>query len=156
MTVLLILLAIVPWSIYRQMRVHEVTTAGLVKLPLIFAAIGVLGFGTGDLAASADAIAYLTVSAIVSIAIGLWRGAAIPMWRDEDGTLLSQGNGTTLALWTLLIAIKIAMGTAASITGIFPGEHPGEIFLFIAVSFAAQNLFVHHRMSAPARTLTTA
>ncbi|MDO8212153.1 hypothetical protein [Conexibacter sp. CPCC 206217] len=143
MTVLLILLVLVPWSISRQMRVHEVTTAGLVKLPLIFAAIGVLGFGTGDLADSTDAAAYLAVSAVISIAIGLWRGAAIPIWRDQAGTLLSQGNRTTLALWALLIGIKIAMGTVASITGIFPGEHPGDIFLFIALSFAAQNLLVH-------------
>ena len=45
MTALLILLVLVPWSIARQMQVDRVTTAGLIRLPLIFAAIGVLGFG---------------------------------------------------------------------------------------------------------------
>jgi hypothetical protein len=151
MTALLILLVLVPWSISRQMRVHEVTTAGLIRLPLIFAAIGVLGFGTGDLDGSRDAVAYLAVSAAVSVALGVWRGALMPVWTDGAGGVLSQGNRTTLALWALLIGTKVAMGTVASITGIFPGDHPGDIFLFIAVSFAAQNLVVARRVARPAQ-----
>lgn len=147
MTVLLILLVLIPWSISRQMRVHEVTTAGLVKLPLIYAAIGVLGFGTGTLPDDGAAIAYLAVSAALSIALGVWRGALIPVWSDGAGRLVSQGNRTTLALWALLIGTKVALGTAASVTGVFPGEHPGEIFVFIAVSFAAQNAVVGSRIA---------
>jgi hypothetical protein len=145
MTVLLILLVVVPWSISRQMRVHEVTARGLVKLPLIFAAVGVLGFGTGAVPDTAHALAYLAVSAAVSVALGLARGALIPMWTDGDGRLVSQGNRTTLTLWILLIVTKVAMGTVASVTGWFPGEHPGEIFLFIALSFVAQNVVVARR-----------
>jgi hypothetical protein len=42
------------------------------------------------------------------------------------------------------------------VTGWFPGEHAGEIFVFIAVSFAAQNLVVARRtqgtLVAPAPT----
>ena len=40
MSGLLILLVLLPWSIYRQMHAHEVTTKSLIRLPLIFAAVG--------------------------------------------------------------------------------------------------------------------
>ena len=40
---------------------------------------------------------------------------------------MSQGNRTTIAL----IGTKVAIGTIAAITGWFPSEHPGEVFLFL-------------------------
>ena len=36
-------------------------------------------------------------------------------------------------------------GTIASVTGWFPAEHAGEVFLFLGVSFVAQNLVVAER-----------
>jgi hypothetical protein len=145
MTALLLLLVLVPWSIARQMHAHPVTPGGLVKLPVIFAAIGLLGFGTDSIPVDGPALSYLGVSLALSVGLGLWRGAVIPVWQDADGTTIAQGNRTTLALWVALIASKVALGTAASLTGVFPGEHAGEIFVFIAISFAAQNLVVARR-----------
>jgi hypothetical protein len=145
MTALLILLVLVPWSIARQMRARPVTPAGLVKLPAISAAVGILGFGTGAIPGDGPAVAYLGASLALSVGLGLWRGAVIPMWRGPDGATLVQGNRVTLALWVALIATKVALGTAASISGVFPGQHAGEIFVFIAISFAAQNLVVAGR-----------
>ena len=55
MTLMLVLLVLLPWSIWRQMHEHEVTREGLFKLPLIFAAIGVFGFGTGAIPTDAAA-----------------------------------------------------------------------------------------------------
>ncbi len=145
MTVLLVLLVLVPWSIWRQMHVNDVTPSGLVKLPLIFAAIGILGFGLGSIPTDGPAVAYLAVSVGVSVALGIWRGVILPVWTNAQGQLVSQGNRATLALWIVLLATKVVMGTVASITGWFPGEHAGEIFLFIALSFAAQNVVVARR-----------
>lgn len=42
-TVLLLLLVVVPYSIYRQMQVNAVDAGGLIKLPLIFIAIARAG-----------------------------------------------------------------------------------------------------------------
>ena len=145
MTALLILLVLVPWSIARQMHAHPVTAVSLVKLPAIFAAIGILGFGTGAVPTDGRAIAYLAVSLALSVGLGVWRGALMPVWPDSAGRTLAQGNRVTIALWIALIASKVALGTWASITGVFPGEHAGEIFVFIAISFAAQNVVVAHR-----------
>jgi hypothetical protein len=145
MTMLLVLAVLLPWSIWRQMHAHEITRESLLKLPLIFAAVGVLATGTRDLPGDAAAVAYVLGSLVLSIAFGVWRGWRISIWRDADGRPISRGNRTTITLWVALIASKIALGTVASITGIFPGDHAGEIFLFLAFSFAAQNLIVARR-----------
>ena len=145
MTLLLVLLVLLPWSIWRQMHAHQVTREGLIKLPLIFAAIGVLGFGTGAIPTDGAAIAYLAFSLLLSMAMGVWRGYEISLWRDEEGNPISKGNRTTIALWVALIGTKVALGTIASITGWFPAEHAGEVFIFLAFSFVAQNLVVARR-----------
>src|SRR5262245_50257737 len=145
MTLMLVLLVLLPWSIWRQMHAHEVTRESLIKLPLIFAAIGVLGFGTGAIPTDTAAIAYLAFSVALSVGMGVWRGAEISLWRDEDGKPISKGNRTTITLWVALIGSKFALGAIASITGWFPAEHAGEVFLFLALSFVAQNLVVARR-----------
>jgi hypothetical protein len=145
MTLLLVLLFLLPWSIWRQMHAHEITREGLVKLPLIFAAVGVLGVGTRDLPTDTTAAAYLGFSIALSVAMGVWRGRKISIWREADGRPMSRGNRATIALWVALIATKFALGAIASITGIFPAEHAGEVFLFLAFSFVAQNIVVARR-----------
>ena len=77
MTLMLVLLVLLPWSIWRQMHEHEVTREGLFKLPIIFAAIGVFGFGTGAIPTDAAALGYLAFSLALSIGFGIWRGVEI-------------------------------------------------------------------------------
>ena len=145
MTLLLVLLVILPWSIWRQMHAHEVTREGLIKLPLIFAAIGVFGFGTGSIPTDGSALAYLAFSIVLALGMGVWRGAEVSLWRDEDGKPTSKGNRTTILLWVALIGTKVVLGTIASITGWFPAEQAGEVFIFLSISFVAQNLVLAHR-----------
>jgi hypothetical protein len=145
MSALLILLILLPLSIYRQMQAHEVTATALIRLPLIYVAIGLVGFGTHDLHLTAAAAPYIAVSAVLSIAFGIWRGAQVRVWRDADETPFTQGTRLTLVLWAGLILCKVAINTVGSIAGALPSTHPGEIFLFIAVSFVAQNLIVARR-----------
>ena len=147
-TVLLLLLVVVPYSIYRQMQVNAVDAGGLIKLPLIFIAIGIFGFGVHDseIDAGAGADLYLLSSLAVAIGFGVWRGNKIDVWRNEAGDgWMQQGNRTTLTLWIVMIVVKIVMGTVASVTDLYPGEHTGEIFVFIGVSFAIQNVIVAQR-----------
>lgn len=146
MSALLILLVLLPLSIYRQMRANEVSYAALIRLPLIYAAIGLLGFGTKLLDVAASAAPYIALSAVLSIGFGIWRGVQVRVWRDGAGTYFVQGTRLTLALWAGLILGKIAINTVGAITGALPSSpHPGEIFAFIAASFVAQNLIVARR-----------
>ncbi len=144
MTLLLVLLILLPWSIWRQMHAHEITGSGLVKLPVIFAAIGLLGFGTGTIPTDTTAVAYIACCLVLSVGFGVWRGARIDVWRDA-GRWMSQGNRTTIALWAALIGLKVGLGTVASITGWFPAENAGDVFVFLALSFVAQNVVVAQR-----------
>jgi hypothetical protein len=148
MTLFLVLAILLPWSLYRQMHEHRITREGLTKLPLIFAAIGVLGLTTQDIPTDAAAAGYVAFSLALSLSLGVWRGAVIPAWRSDAGEWMSKGNRLTITLWIVLIAAKFAMGTVASITGWFPVSSTGEVFLFLGLSFAAQNVIVARRTIA--------
>ena len=112
---------------------------------MIFAIVGLVGVGTRDIPTDAAALGYVGFCLALSLAFGVWRGVRISIWTDAAGRWISRGNRTTLALWGALIGIKVALGTVASVTGIFPAEHAGDVFLFLAFSFVAQNLVVANR-----------
>jgi hypothetical protein len=145
MPALLILLVLLPLSIYRQMQAHEISAAALVRLPLIYGAIGILGFGTGHLDVTGAAAPYIAASAVLSIGFGIWRGRQVRVWRERSGPWFTRGTRFTLALWAGLILGKVAINTLGAITGDLSSTHAGEIFLFIAASFVAQNLVVARR-----------
>ena len=148
MTLFLVLAVLLPWSLYRQMHEHAITREGLIKLPIIFGAIGVLGLTTQDIPTDAAAAAYVALSLGLSVSLGVWRGAVIPAWQNRAGEWISKGNRLTITLWIVLIAAKFVMGTIASITGWFPATGTGEVFLFLGLSFAAQNAIVARRTIA--------
>ena len=115
MILLVVLAVLLPWSLWRQMQVRAVTRESLIKLPLLFAGIGVLT-QTGSLIPDGRAgVIALLISVTASILLGAWRGAVIPVWRAEDGSWLSQGNRQTITLWIVLIALKFALGTGPAL-----------------------------------------
>jgi hypothetical protein len=148
MILFLVLAILLPWSLYRQMHDHPISREGLIKLPIIFAAVGALSLTTQDVPTDAAAVAYVAFSLALSVALGVWRGAVIPTWRNAAGEWMSKGNRLTITLWIVLIGAKVAMGTVASITGWFPASTTGEVFLSLGLSFAAQNLVVARRTIA--------
>jgi hypothetical protein len=148
MILFIVLAVLLPWSIWRQMHVNPVSRGSLIKLPLVFAGIGLL-VQTGSLIpAGRAAIVALLIGVAASVVLGLWRGAVIPVWTAEDGSWLSQGNRLTIALWVALIAFKFALGTVGSMTGWFPVESVGVVFVTLGLSFAVQNLVVARRTIA--------
>ncbi len=138
------LLILLPWSTHRQIQAHEVGPASLVRLAVMYAAIGVLGCGAGLLDVGGDAAPYIALSGLLSIGLGFWWGAQIRVWCG-NGSYFTQGTPVMLALWASLIVGKIAINTVGALVGAVPSTHPGEIFLFILRSFVAQNLDVARR-----------
>ena len=122
MTLFIVLAVLLPWSLWRQMHAHAISSEGLIKLPLIFAAIGAFSLTQQDVPSDAAAVAYVATSLGLSVALGIWRGAVIPTWLTADGTWMSKGNRLTISLWILLIGAKFAMGAVAGITGWFPAS----------------------------------
>ena len=148
---LLIFLIVLPLAIWRQMSPHRVTVQRLALLPSVFLVLGVAGTVTGEMPTDAEAIAYLVVSAAIGIGFGAWRGVVIPVWRDGEDWF-EQGNRSTLVLWGVMLGLKFGIAAIVSAADIYPGEHPGELYIFIAISFAVQELIVARRSiwSAPA------
>ena len=156
MTLFLVLAVLLPWSLWRQMHEHRITRSGLIKLPVIFAAIGALSLTRQDVPADAAAALYVLCSLGLSVGLGLWRGAVIPVWQAADGSWMSKGNALTITLWVALVGAKFAMGTVADLTGWFPATGAGEVFLFLGISFAVQNLIVAQRTLARGRDVAVA
>lgn len=148
MLLFVILAVLLPWSIWRQSHEHAVTRQSLAKLPMLFVGIGVLVQVGSPLTGGHAAAIALAISVAASVLLGLWRGAVTPLWRNSHGSWMSQGNRTTIALWVLLIAFKFALGTFGSVTGLFPVETVGEVFVTLGLSFAVQNLVVARRSIA--------
>jgi hypothetical protein len=145
MTVLLVAVVLLPLAIWRQMHTRAVTPRALILPPLVFAVLGAAGMATRDLPTDGSAVGYLVASLIVSICFGVARGMAIEVWRDPSGGYMARGTRLMLALWAATIVTKLAMGALASATGLFPSEHTGEVYLFLAVTFAAQAAVVARR-----------
>jgi hypothetical protein len=143
MSFYLILAVLLPWSLSRQMRPHSVTAQGLIKLPAIFAVIGLSALPGTELPAGAGAVAYIGASVLITVVFGVWRGLAMPVWFDAGW--MSQGDRRTISLWVALIALKVAIGVVAGVAGFIPGETVGELFLFLAAAFAVQNVIVARR-----------
>jgi hypothetical protein len=142
---LLILLVVLPLAIWRQMREHAVTARRLLLPPLIFVLLGLTGLGTGDeIPTDAEAVGYLVVSAALAIGFGAWRGLIMPVWRGEAGWR-AQGSRVTLGLWVAMLGSKFGLAALASAAGVFPGEHPGEIYLFIALSYGVEDFLIARR-----------
>jgi hypothetical protein len=145
MILFIVLAVLLPWSLYRQMQENPVSRGSLLKLPLIFVGIGLL-VQSGPLVPSGSGVAVaLTISVAASVLLGIWRGAAIPVWTTRDGTWMSKGNRLTITLWIALVALKFLLGTVGSITGWFPVETITEIFITLGLSFAVQNYVVARR-----------
>ena len=141
---LLLFLVVLPVALWRQMRAHRVTVRRLAVLPAVFLVLGIAGTATRAMPTDAEAIAYLAVSATLGIGFGVWRGLLIPVWRD-GADWYEQGNARTLALWLAMLTLKGALALAASAADVYPGAHSGEIYIFIALSFAAQEGLVARR-----------
>jgi len=144
MTVALILAVVIPWSIWRQMHARPVTTEGLVKLPLIFAVVAAVSLVTDVPAHTPDALLYDLVCAALAVGFGVWRGQRVSITYDGT-TPIQQGNRATLMTWGVMIALKVALGTVAAVTGWIPAEGAGEIFAFLALTFVAQSAVVASR-----------
>jgi hypothetical protein len=126
------------------MHARPVTTEALLKLPLIFAVVAAVALFTDVPAHTPDALVYDVVCAALAIGFGAWRGQRVSLTYDGT-TPIQQGNRVTLMTWIAMIALKVALGTVAAVTGWIPAEGAAEIFAFLALTFMAQSAVVAGR-----------
>jgi hypothetical protein len=147
MTVLsyVLLAGVIGWSLYRQLQVHPVTGASLVRLPIILGIVGAVVAGSSLFGLLRPPLLPFTLlSLIVGVAAGILRGFQVRTWQ-QAAQWFTQGTWLTVAIWLVMIAIKVAIGVVEGIAGIASGPTPGEILLFIALSLIVQNLILAYR-----------
>lgn len=138
-----IMVAVVALILIRQMRVRQVTTKQLVRFPLIFAVIGVVSLhGTVLTGMVGDAL--LAGELALAAVLGLARGASGRVW-CSDGIWWSKGTPTTLVLWVVSFAVRIAASAVAGVLGVSASMGTGAIFCFVAATLAAQSVVVARR-----------
>jgi membrane protein CcdC involved in cytochrome C biogenesis len=122
--------------IARQLQERELTSRRIVVLPLVFV---VLAFMTDHQLlhrlASVGALGLLVLGLVLAVATGTARAMTMRV-RRVGGTVLTKGNGRTLALWFVTLALRVGEGALAYALGIQQGA--GEAMLFAAATFATQ------------------
>ncbi len=146
----LYLLTVVPWIavamlvIYRQFTAQPLRVRPLIVLPVILAAMGISNLAQ-EPATTPTAVAVLVVNLVIAIALGLWRGTSLLVWRDATATVLRQGTLFTLTLWLIAIALRALTAIIGHVSGSPGSVSIGELPLFLGTTFAAQNLVVWAR-----------
>lgn len=152
---LFLIAAAVVWILARQVRAEQVKPRLLVVAPILLGYFGFRSLVASDLRSGVD-LGLLTVSAVASVGLGVWRGTTIRVWRDPTGRWWRLGSWRTLALWGALFAVRGGTYAVAVATGHREVSSLGLMLVFLGVSFAAQNLVLLARMSQPAHTATPA
>jgi hypothetical protein len=130
----------------------------LVAAPLIMAYFGIKNTPASTWKDEAD-LAFIAIGAVFSIALGLWRGATIRVWRESDGSWWRAGSKYTLYLWGALLVVRAILVGAADSTGHKAADGLGPILVSLALSFAAQSVVIAMKMSdasAPTSAPTSA
>lgn len=151
---ILLIAAAVVWILAKQVRPAPVKTRLLVAAPLIMAYFGIKNTPASTWKDEAD-LAFIAIGAVFSIALGLWRGTTIRVWRESDGSWWRAGSKYTLYLWGALLAVRAVLVGAADSTGHKAADGLGPILVSLALSFAAQSVVIAMRMS-DASTSTSA
>jgi hypothetical protein len=155
---ILLIVAAVVWILAKQVRPAPVKTRLLVAAPLIMAYFGIKNTPASTWKDEAD-LAFIAIGAVFSIALGLWRGATIRVWRESDGSWWRAGSKYTLYLWGALLVVRAILVGAADSTGHKAADGLGPILVSLALSFAAQSVVIAMKMSdasAPTSAPTSA
>ncbi|MGO9659757.1 MAG: hypothetical protein ACLQVK_06025 [Acidimicrobiales bacterium] len=141
---LLIAVAVV-WILLKQVQAGPVKPRLLVIVPVLMAYFGITTTPARTWSDSTDLL-LIGLGAVISIAIGIPRGATIRVWRGEDGRWWRQGSRATLVLWGALLVARGALYGLDKASGHPAASGAGPVLLALALSFAAQNAVIAFRM----------
>jgi hypothetical protein len=120
------------------------------RLPLILMAIGVYGVigtthGTDGVALSGKDVGYLVIGAVLSLALGAVRGVTIKLTGSTLG-LMQQYTYKTVALWVLIILVRLGMDVAGKSAGVASAVIGSSILLMFGLSLLGESVAVAARV----------
>ena len=131
---LVLILALVCYSIYRQTQKSEVVGNSRFKLAIVYAVVGLLVGGFRP-PIGFWPILVLAISLALSVVVGWLRGQYAKVWA-EGGRVYSRGTPLTIGLFIGLVVMKFAIGTIVYLRGIHEDAGMGEIMIMIAIMIA--------------------
>jgi hypothetical protein len=149
-----LMVAFFAWTITMQVIRKNVSVKRLVLLPAGFTVLALVSdHGWTQRLQTPIALAFLGLGLLLAVGMGFLRSATMRVWRAETGWV-SQGGRLTVVTWLATIAVRVAVMLLAVRVG--APEGAGEIMLFVAVTLAAQNLFIAKRAGLLGRTAAPA
>jgi hypothetical protein len=141
---IVLVVAAIALAIYRQFQAREVTSRGLLVLPLVLIGLGLHGLAsvppTGDLA-----IAVVALDLLAGAGLGALRGRSVRVWQASDGRWWRKGTAATLALWVASIAVRLGIVAGARALGVHDATSAGALELAVGVSLGAQLAMIAYR-----------
>ncbi len=123
--------------IARQVRERTLTVRSAMALPAAFAvAAFVLDHTMLHRLASPLAAAIFVLGLLAGAATGLIRAGTMAVRRVGE-TMVTRGNGRTVAWWVVSLLIRVGLVVGAGSLGLREGA--GEAMLFLAVTLGVQN-----------------
>lgn len=113
---ILLVVVAVGWILFKQVQPAPVKLRLLVIVPVVLAYFGITTTAAKTWSNPTDLL-LIVVGAVISVALGVPRGATIRVWVDEDGRWWRQGSKATLALWGALFVARGGLFVVAQATG---------------------------------------
>jgi hypothetical protein len=151
--------ALVVWIVFRQMRWTAVDIGRMWRMPLILGGVGVITLVTsgGTKALTAADLGLLALELGVALVTGALMGMvavfrpisekALAGWRSRrrsddtaEPTTESRTGWIGLALWVVMIAVRVGLGFWGHSLGSALAESSGVILLVLAVNRAVRTL----------------
>ena len=130
--------------IAKQTKGSVVTVRGLVVIPLILLAVGLLGARDALTTAGSRDLVLFAADLILLLALGAARGASVTV-TERDGGAFQKGTKWTLVLWIATIGARIAIMVADHAIGIDPALANASFAVTLGVTLGAQNWMIFER-----------
>jgi len=167
-----LIIALVGWIAYRQLTWRPIDPGRMWRMPAILAIVGLVTISSMTkvhLLTAVD-IAVLLIEIVISLGLGALMGAiavirpmsdtAIDAYaahqRDRDRgrrplsvvTLETRTGWFGLALWVLLIAVRVGIDALATMAGSELAASTGVILIMVAANRAARVAMIAHKSSS--------
>ena len=144
------------WVGYRQTTWRAVDAGRMWRMPVILGIAAVATLVTSKMAVNGIDVAALAIELVISAATGIWMGA-LAHFRPLEPTSVSGSDGRSaarwesrtgwwgLALWLLVIGVRVGIDLLAVHFGATLVSSTGIILLVVAVNRLARVVVILHR-----------
>jgi hypothetical protein len=136
-TTVLLVIAVLAYSMVRRFLGEPLTARRLVVLPLLLTAYGVFQVGQAGFAHSAADIAALVTGGVVAVAGGAVRGLTTRVF-IRDGHVWYRYTWVTIAVWIGLIVLRFGQAAVAVALGADRGVLAMALLMMLGLSFLGE------------------